>query len=78
MNDGDVDGSGVRRYGRWAGNPAGIRENPTKCRRQVAEGGRSVLFHQCSRKRGFGTDGLYCKQHGASPAAPPTVREETP
>lgn len=38
-------------------------ENPKKCIESVAEGGRSVMSYQCSRDRGFGKDGLYCKQH---------------
>lgn len=42
-------------------------EDPTRCVEEVftnAFGGWS-RFHafQCSRKRGFGKDGLYCKQH---------------
>ncbi len=49
-----------RRYGRY-GNP----ENPTQCIEEVSESGRYGYFflHQCSRPRGHGPDGLYCKQH---------------
>lgn len=42
----------------------------TKCRRNVAEGGRSVLFHQCTRKGKHewidteaGGTYLFCKVH---------------
>lgn len=40
-----------------------IRWNPERCAENVPEGGRSVGFHQCSRKPGHGPDGLYCKLH---------------
>jgi hypothetical protein len=33
----------------------------------VSTNERWPKYHQCSRKRGFGPDGLYCKQH--DPAA---------
>jgi len=29
----------------------------------VADTGRSVLFHQCYKKRGHGPNGIYCRQH---------------
>ena len=50
----------TRRYGAWAGNPAGTPEDPFKCIEVVPDGYRSC---QCSRKRGHGPDGLYCRQH---------------
>lgn len=38
--------------------------NSSKCAFEVAQNmGRWTEFHQCSRKPGFGTDGLFCKQH---------------
>jgi hypothetical protein len=43
-----------------------IIEDPTRCIETVYSGfGRWSSFHpfQCSRKRGFGKDGLYCTQH---------------
>ena len=52
----------VRIYQQWAGRPQGIKENPNWCISQVHQG-RSFVFYQCSRKRGHGPDGLYCKQH---------------
>lgn len=52
-----------KRYGQWAGNPKGLPENKECCYEEVPNGGRSPLFHQCNRKRGYGKDGLYCKQH---------------
>lgn len=52
-----------RRYGCWSGKPEGTSEDKTRCIVSVAERGRSVLFNQCCRKRGYGQDGLFCKQH---------------
>lgn len=53
----------IRRYGQWAGNPRGMAEDKTLCIVEVAEAGRSVLFRQCQRKRGYGPDGAYCPIH---------------
>ena len=54
----------MRRYGRWAGNSYGLPENNASCIIEVAEPGRWIIhYHQCSRKRGYGPDELYCKQH---------------
>jgi len=51
-----------RVYGKWAGNPSGVPEDEECCIEAVWDkfswGGR-----QYSRKRGYGPDGLYCKQH---------------
>ena len=51
-----------RVYGQWAGNPKGYPERTEDCVYEVWDrfswGGR-----QCTRKRGFGIEGLYCKQH---------------
>lgn len=44
----------------------GFAYQGTQCAAEVADGGRSVSFHQCRRKPGYGPDGLYCKQHAAS------------
>lgn len=53
-----------RIYGEWAGNPKGIPENITRCIEEVWPAGcRSYVSYQCHRKRGYGKDGLYCKQH---------------
>ena len=51
-----------RQYNLWAGNPKGDKEDVTRCIKEVRDwsGWHSV---QCSRKRGHGPDGLYCKQH---------------
>ena len=48
----------MRRYGRY-GNP----EDPKRCVVEVAERPHYIQRSQCSRKRGHGKDGLYCKQH---------------
>ena len=54
-------GDGTRVYGQWPGNPKGEREDKLRCVESVATG---FIYLQCSRKRGHGKDGLYCKQHG--------------
>ena len=52
-----------RRYGVWNGCPKGKPEDPTHCIEEVWLSGSSWIPYQCSRKRGHGPDGLYCKQH---------------
>ena len=52
----------LRTYGNWAGNPKGVKEDPSRCIEGVYHG----LFSrgsQCGRKRGHGPGGEYCKQH---------------
>lgn len=54
-----------RRYGRWAGNPKGVSEDVGQCVEEVYPGeNQGWVPRQCSRKRGYGPEGLYCKQHG--------------
>jgi hypothetical protein len=50
----------VRRYGQWAGDPRGVPEDMTCCVQSVWE---RCMEHQCLRKRGFGIDSYYCRQH---------------
>jgi len=52
----------ARVYDQWAGNPKGISEDPSRC---VAEVSDFTGWHsnQCSRKRGYGPNDEYCKQH---------------
>ncbi len=52
-----------KRYGSWAGNPAGKKADPERCCVQVQEPGRGGLFHQCYKKRGHGPEQAYCSQH---------------
>lgn len=52
-----------RVYGAWAGNPKGNPEDPSFCIESVIGNERGAIHRQCGRKRGFGPDGLYCKQH---------------
>lgn len=54
--------NGLRVYGEWAGNPKGQLENIEYCVESVYRNGR-MIEAQCSKKRGHGKDGLYCKQH---------------
>ena len=53
----------TRKYGAWAGNPNGNLEDNTRCVVEVREPGRWINYYQCGRKRGYGPNGLYCKQH---------------
>ena len=54
--------SDQRRYSVWAGNPRGFPEDKTLCVEEVYK--EFVLnASQCSRKRGHGPNGEYCKQH---------------
>ncbi len=60
-------------YGKWAGDPKGRVEDITRCVEKVydASGYGAYVNHQCSRKRGQGADGLYCKQHAKQHPATP-------
>ena len=51
-----------QRYNQWAGNPRGDLEDKTRCIKEVQDSS-GWHFYQCQRKRGYGPDGLYCKQH---------------
>lgn len=52
------------KYGIWAGHPHGYAPNFTFCCEEVGrELGRWTTYGQCSRKRGHGPDGAYCKTH---------------
>ena len=54
----------TRVYGSWAGNPKGHPEDPERCIEKVyGPEYLDMIGHQCTRKRGHGKDGLYCKQH---------------
>lgn len=48
-----------KRYGRWAGNKRGDPYKEGKCAYEVWD----HVSRQCSRKKGHGVNGLYCKQH---------------
>lgn len=54
------DADGLRRYGRYQ-----HKEDLTKCVESVwrNDGARFGTSHQCERKRGFGPNGEFCKQH---------------
>jgi hypothetical protein len=55
----------LRRYGQWAGDEIGQRENITRCVQVVYPADGGWIPYQCKRKRGHGPNGLYCSQHGA-------------
>lgn len=51
-------------YGKWSGNPKGHAPDYTLCCEEVWERNmRWSRAYQCSKKRGHGPDGAYCKQH---------------
>jgi len=52
-----------RIYGQWAGDPQGKKEDPKRCIEEVWPQIGRWNPYQCSRKRGFGPNRLYCKQH---------------
>lgn len=56
------------RYGRWAGNSQGHEPDFARCCESLMDkyhpGG-----YQCTRKRGHGPDGAYCKQHAPEAVA---------
>jgi len=52
----------LRKYDQWAGNPDGVEADKTRCIEAVSDD-TGFHFHQCRRKKGYGKDGLYCKQH---------------
>ena len=58
-----------RRYEKWAGKPGGVPENLNNCVENVGFGDvGSPGGRQCSRLRGYGKDGLYCRQHAGQTA----------
>mgnify|MGYP001610625668 CR=1 FL=1 len=61
----------LRRYAVWAGNEQGDREAPNHCV-EALWNGMWDLGRQCQRNRGYGEDGLYCKQHAKNHPAKPT------
>ena len=54
---------GQRRYGGWAGFPKGNKEDITRCAVSVYGSESFSHGHQCTRPRGHGPNGEYCKQH---------------
>jgi len=64
-----------RRYNQWSGNPNGWPEDKSRC---VEEVWSNFLSYQCQRKRGFGPNGEYCKQHAKKhELSPSSNKEET-
>ncbi len=61
MNAHIIDGKRV--YGKTWGKIKDIRqENPNRCIEAIWHKEYGCGY-QCQRKRGYGKDGLYCKQH---------------
>jgi hypothetical protein len=55
------------KYGAWAGFPQGHKPDFTRCCETVWNRERFSRHYQCTKPRGHGPDGAYCKQH--DPAA---------
>jgi hypothetical protein len=55
-----INENGLRVYGIYATGSIRI-EDTTRCIEEV--GWNDFIPYQCQRKRGYGKDGLYCKQH---------------
>lgn len=53
----------LKSYGAWAGDLKGRAPDYTCCCESVWSRGRWSRSYQCQRKRGFGPDKAYCKQH---------------
>lgn len=49
-----------KRYGTWAGNPEGRREDPKRCLKEICSGQLGDHGHQCCNKRG---PSGYCRMH---------------
>jgi hypothetical protein len=60
-------------YGAWAGHPEGNKPDLERCC-ETLHGRFNPGGYQCTRKRGHGPDGAYCKQH--DPEAAKTRREK--
>ena len=50
-------------YGAWAGFPSGHEPDHSRCCAEVWSRERWARAYQCTKKRGHGPDGAYCKQH---------------
>lgn len=53
----------LRTYEHWSANPSGVPEDETRCVKSVPGAFGGMVSRQCARKRGYGRDGEYCKQH---------------
>jgi hypothetical protein len=62
------DETGLRRYGKWTGNLKGHQEDIRRCIAEVPSF-PAPLFTQCSRNRGYGPEGEFCKQHAKKATA---------
>lgn len=66
-----------KKYGDWAGNPVGIKPDPERCCESIWTKERWSRHQQCGRRRGFGPEKAYCKQHDPDAvAARKAVAEE--
>ena len=61
------------RYGRWAGMPNGVPAKPENCAEEIF---RDHHYWQCPRKRGYGPEGAYCKQHDPESVAKKRAERE--
>lgn len=52
-----------KEYGAWAGDPQGRKPDFNRCCQEIWTRERWSRHMQCSKPRGHGPDGAYCKQH---------------
>lgn len=52
-----------RRYGKWAGNPKGFREDPERCVWEVFPNDGQRIGRQCQNRRKAGSEGDLCQRH---------------
>lgn len=48
------------------GGRSGSPADPSRCCVEVSDRQRWISYSQCARKRGYGPEGAYCKQHDPS------------
>ena len=58
-----VWGLRTRRYGVWAGRPAGTPRDPARCAQEIRSRHVGDVGRQCTRRRGLGPGGEFCAQH---------------
>lgn len=67
-----------KKYGSWAGDPDGALPDPARCVVKVWSIQNFGVSYQCTRKRGRGPRGLFCKQHAKMHIAAQVERGEIP
>lgn len=53
-------------YGKWSGRPEGNKPNYDNCCAEIPRAKGAYIMKQCERRKGYGPNGNYCKQHGTA------------